>query len=69
MSGELKTLATALFKIANDIRWMSSGPRCGLGELALPKRSRKFNYARKVNPGMAEALMQVCCQSLVTIQQ
>ena len=44
-SSALKTLATSLMKIANDIRWLASGPRCGLGELHCPKTSQAPHYA------------------------
>ncbi len=63
VSGQLKTIATSLFKIANDIRWLSSGPRCGLGEIALPATQPGSSIMPgKVNPVMAEAVMQVCAQ-------
>ncbi|MDT8441215.1 MAG: class II fumarate hydratase [Desulfuromonadales bacterium] len=62
-SGALKTTATALFKIANDIRFLGSGPRCGLGELRLPAvQPGSSIMPGKVNPVMAESLMQVCVQ-------
>jgi fumarate hydratase class II len=62
-SGALKTTATALFKIANDIRFLASGPRCGLGELLLPAvQPGSSIMPGKVNPVMAESLMQVCAQ-------
>jgi fumarate hydratase class II len=62
-SGALKTTATALFKIANDIRFLASGPRCGLGELQLPAvQPGSSIMPGKVNPVMAECLMQVCAQ-------
>ena len=62
-SGALKTAATALFKIANDIRFLASGPRCGLGELQLPAvQPGSSIMPGKVNPVMAESLMQVCAQ-------
>ena len=62
-SGALKTIATALFKIANDIRFLASGPRCGLGELLLPAvQPGSSIMPGKVNPVMAESLMQVCAQ-------
>jgi len=62
-SGALKTTATALFKIANDIRFLASGPRCGLGELKLPAvQPGSSIMPGKVNPVMAESLMQVCAQ-------
>ncbi len=62
-SGALKTTAVALFKIANDIRHLGSGPRCGLGELQLPAvQPGSSIMPGKVNPVMAESLMQVCSQ-------
>ncbi len=62
-SGALKTSAVALFKIANDIRFLASGPRCGLGELQLPAvQPGSSIMPGKVNPVMAESLMQVCAQ-------
>jgi fumarate hydratase class II len=62
-SGALKTLAVSLIKIANDIRWLGSGPRCGLGELILPAvQPGSSIMPGKVNPVMAEALIQVCAQ-------
>lgn len=62
-SGALKTTAVALFKIANDIRHLGSGPRCGLGELKLPAvQPGSSIMPGKVNPVMAESLMQVCSQ-------
>ncbi len=62
-SGALKTTAVALFKIANDIRFLASGPRCGLGELQLPAvQPGSSIMPGKVNPVMAESLMQVCVQ-------
>ncbi len=62
-SGALKTTAVALFKIANDIRFLASGPRCGLGELQLPTvQPGSSIMPGKVNPVMAESLMQVCTQ-------
>lgn len=62
-SGQLKTIATSLFKLANDIRWLGSGPRCGLGEIALPATQPGSSIMPgKVNPVMAEAVMQVCAQ-------
>lgn len=63
VSGQLKTIATSLFKVANDIRWLSSGPRCGLGEISLPATQPGSSIMPgKVNPVMAEAVMQVCAQ-------
>jgi len=62
-SGQLKTIAVSLFKIANDIRWLGSGPRCGIGELALPATQPGSSIMPgKVNPVMSEMLMQVCAQ-------
>ena len=64
-SAALKTTAVALFKIANDIRHLASGPRCGLGELALPAvQPGSSIMPGKVNPVMAEALLQVCAQTI-----
>ncbi|MDF2866664.1 MAG: fumarase, class [Gammaproteobacteria bacterium] len=63
MSGALKTLATALMKIANDIRWLGSGPRCGLGELTLPANEPGSSIMPgKVNPTQSEAMTMVCVQ-------
>ncbi len=63
MSGALKRAAVALFKIANDIRFLGSGPRCGLGEIQLlPVQPGSSIMPGKVNPVMAESLMQVCAQ-------
>jgi fumarate hydratase class II len=62
-SGAMKTAAVALFKIANDIRFLASGPRCGLGQLQLPAvQPGSSIMPGKVNPVMAESLMQVCAQ-------
>ncbi len=62
-SGALKTLAVALFKIANDIRWLASGPRCGLGELQLPEMEPGSSIMPgKVNPTQCEAVTMVCAQ-------
>ncbi|MEE9389314.1 MAG: class II fumarate hydratase, partial [Paracoccaceae bacterium] len=61
MSGSLKTVAASLFKIANDIRLLGSGPRCGLGELMLPENEPGSSIMPgKVNPTQVEALTQVC---------
>src|SRR5262249_25604956 len=61
--GALKTLACALMKIANDLRWLGSGPRCGLGELSLPENEPGSSIMPgKVNPTQCEALTMVCCQ-------
>ena len=63
LSGALNTLAVSLFKIANDIRWLGSGPRLGLGELLLPENEPGSSIMPgKVNPTQAEALTMVCCQ-------
>src|SRR6188472_4765421 len=60
-SGHLKTIAVSLFKIANDIRWLGSGPRAGLGELRLPATQPGSSIMPgKVNPVMSEMLIQVC---------
>ncbi len=62
-SGALKTLACSLMKIANDIRWMGSGPRCGLGELQLPENEPGSSIMPgKVNPTQSEALTMICVQ-------
>ena len=64
-SGALKTLATSLMKIANDIRWLGSGPRAGLGELRLPENEPGSSIMPgKVNPTQSEALTMVCVQVL-----
>jgi len=63
MSGVLKTLAASLMKIANDVRWLGSGPRCGLGELQLPANEPGSSIMPgKVNPTQAEALTMVTAQ-------
>ncbi|MBL42027.1 MAG: fumarate hydratase, class II [Rhodospirillaceae bacterium] len=62
-SGSLKTVASSLFKIANDIRFLGSGPRCGIGELILPENEPGSSIMPgKVNPTQCEALTQVCIQ-------
>ena len=62
-SGSLKTLATSLMKIGNDIRWLGSGPRCGFGEIVLPSiQPGSSIMPGKVNPVLAESLTQVCAQ-------
>ena len=64
-SGALKTLACSLMKIANDIRWLASGPRCGLGELSLPENEPGSSIMPgKVNPTQSEAMTMVACQVL-----
>ena len=61
--GALATLAAALMKIANDIRWLASGPRCGLGELSIPENEPGSSIMPgKVNPTQAEALAMACAQ-------
>ena len=63
LSGALNTVAVSLFKIANDIRFLGSGPRSGLGELALPENEPGSSIMPgKVNPTQCEALTMVCCQ-------
>ncbi len=62
-SGALKTLAASLMKIANDIRWLASGPRCGLGELILPENEPGSSIMPgKVNPTQSEAITMVAVQ-------
>jgi fumarate hydratase class II len=62
-SGALKALAAALMKIANDVRWLASGPRCGLGELTIPENEPGSSIMPgKVNPTQSEALTMVCVQ-------
>lgn len=64
-SGHLATIATSLTKIANDIRWLGSGPRCGIGELVLPAvQPGSSIMPGKVNPVICEALIMVCCSVL-----
>ena len=61
--GALKTLATALMKIANDIRWLASGPRSGLGEISIPENEPGSSIMPgKVNPTQCEAVTMLCCQ-------
>jgi fumarate hydratase class II len=63
LSGALRTYAIAATKIANDIRWLGSGPRCGLGELKLPETQPGSSIMPgKVNPVIAESLLMVCAQ-------
>lgn len=63
VSGTLKTLACSLMKIANDIRWLGSGPRCGLNELILPENEPGSSIMPgKVNPTQCEAMTMVCVQ-------
>ena len=62
-SGSLNTLAASLMKIANDVRWLGSGPRCGLQELSLPANEPGSSIMPgKVNPTQSEAMTMVCCQ-------
>ena len=61
--GALKTLAASLMKIANDIRWLASGPRCGIGELQIPENEPGSSIMPgKVNPTQSEAVTMLCCQ-------
>ncbi len=61
--GALKTLAVALMKIANDLRWLASGPRSGLGEISIPENEPGSSIMPgKVNPTQCEALTMLCCQ-------
>lgn len=61
--GALKTLAVALIKIANDVRWMASGPRSGLGEIFIPENEPGSSIMPgKINPTQCEALTMLCCQ-------
>jgi fumarate hydratase class II len=63
LSGALKTAAVALIKIANDVRWLGSGPRCGIGELVLPENEPGSSIMPgKVNPTQCEAMTMVCAQ-------
>ena len=62
-SNSLKSLSTSLIKIANDIRWLSSGPRCGIGELSIPSNEPGSSIMPgKINPTQCEALIMVCMQ-------
>src|SRR5438094_235824 len=62
-SGQLKTIATSLFKIANDIRWLGSGHCCGIGEIRLPAPQPGSSIMPgKVNPVLCESMMMVCAQ-------
>jgi fumarate hydratase, class II len=61
--GVLKTVAASLMKIANDIRWLASGPRCGIGEIRIPENEPGSSIMPgKVNPTQCEALTMLCCQ-------
>ncbi|WP_298050993.1 class II fumarate hydratase [uncultured Paenalcaligenes sp.] len=62
-SAALRTLAGALFKMANDVRWLASGPRCGIGEIRIPENEPGSSIMPgKVNPTQAEAMTMVCVQ-------
>src|SRR5439155_9065227 len=62
-SGALKTAAVSLIKVANDLRWLASGPRCGLGEISLPAtQPGSSTMPRKVNPVMCEMVIQAGAQ-------
>jgi fumarate hydratase class II len=62
-SGVMKTLACSLMKIANDVRWLASGPRCGIGELIIPANEPGSSIMPgKVNPTQSEAMTMVCAQ-------
>jgi fumarate hydratase class II len=62
-SGAIKTLAVALMKIANDVRWMASGPKCGLAEITIPENEPGSSIMPgKVNPTQSEAMTMVCTQ-------
>lgn len=61
--GALKTVAASLIKIANDVRWLASGPRCGIGELQIPENEPGSSIMPgKVNPTQCEAVIMSCCQ-------
>lgn len=63
--GALKGLAASLMKIANDVRWLASGPRCGIGEISIPENEPGSSIMPgKVNPTQCEALTMLCCQVL-----
>ncbi len=63
LSGALKQVAVAAMKIANDVRWLASGPRCGIGEIRIPENEPGSSIMPgKVNPTQCEALTMVCCQ-------
>ena len=73
VSGSLKTLAVSLTKIANDFRWLASGPRCGIGEIVLPDtQPGSLIMPGKVNPVLCESVLQVAahvigCDATITI--
>lgn len=61
--GALKGLAASLMKIANDVRWLASGPRCGIGEISIPENEPGSSIMPgKVNPTQCEAMTMLCCQ-------
>ncbi len=63
LSGALNTTATSFMKIANDVRWLASGPRCGLGEISIPENEPGSSIMPgKVNPTQSEAATMACCQ-------
>jgi len=63
MSGVMKTLACSLMKMANDVRWLASGPRCGIGEISIPANEPGSSIMPgKVNPTQPEAMTMVCTQ-------
>jgi fumarate hydratase class II len=63
LSGALKTIAVSLTKVANDIRWLASGPRCGIGEIAIPSLQPGSSIMPgKVNPVIPESVLMVCAQ-------
>lgn len=63
--GALKGLAASMMKIANDVRWLASGPRCGIGELSIPENEPGSSIMPgKVNPTQCEAMTMLCCQVL-----
>jgi fumarate hydratase class II len=63
--GTLKTLAASLMKVANDVRWLASGPRCGIGELRIPENEPGSSIMPgKVNPTQSEAMTMLCAQVL-----
>lgn len=65
LSGQLRTVAVSLSKIANDIRWLACGPRCGLGEIALPEvQPGSSIMPGKVNPVISESVLMACAQVL-----
>ncbi len=73
LSGSLKTLAVSLTKIANDLRWLASGPRCGIGEIVLPETQPGSSIMPgKVNPVLCESVLQVAahvigCDTTITL--